>query len=439
MWKRWFVVLLPLLIVTGCGTKAATHAGGTIPSARHASLIPIRLITMHMVTADAGWALGLTGTRWRVFTTKNGGRVWQNASPGSLQAALPFGLGAGAIGSNPFGIGADFVNRDIAWVFAPASVSAPGPVLRPTSTATSLNAYYTSNSGRSWSESPVTTNLSSMLVPPTLFPDFRSATQGWVLVTGMPATIQMPKAVYETTNGGVSWTPVALETGDGTARGNLSYAGFFPNGIAFNGTSSGFMTAQNAGNQIPPLFHTVDGGRNWQFLQIPVPAGETGRNADTFPPVFFGPHQQRGLLPVQYYGNQGMIITVYRTTDGGLHWSPTPGIRVANAISSHSYSFVSARTGWILVRGVRHLDLFATRNGGLSWTRQRLSISLGLAEGWSLSSPQIDFVSRKVGWALVTRYCGACLTGTHPRTALFQTRDGGRTWTPVSAQIQLHP
>jgi len=138
----------------------------------------------------------------------------------------------------------------------------------------------------------------------------------------------------------------------------------------------------------------------------------------------------RGSTTIQFVSpQQGWLVgprSIVVTVDGGLHWNAQldPHELLIGA------DFLDATHGWVV--GVR--SLFVTQDG-MHWEslpQQGLSL-------WS-----VHFVSATDGWAIaggrsdthVVELNGVEAPETGGR--LLQTRDGGRSWTPLPAPADAH-
>jgi photosystem II stability/assembly factor-like uncharacterized protein len=94
------------------------------------------------------------------------------------------------------------------------------------------------------------------------------------------------------------------------------------------------------------------------------------------------------------------------TADGGAHWTPTPTQEIGTALY-----FREETAGWMVTES----GIWFTDECGRSW--RRIYKQRGLTD--------VRFVSRERGWAIGAR-----------KTAI-ETRDGGKTWTPVKEVREL--
>jgi photosystem II stability/assembly factor-like uncharacterized protein len=124
-------------------------------------------------------------------------------------------------------------------------------------------------------------------------------------------------------------------------------------------------------------------------------------------------------------------IFVYRTIDGGAHWtevdrsfvSPVAGpTKIPSGCDKNPVSFISATTGWATaVCYGGNAFLYVTHDGGITWRYQSLG-NRSSEYGYTTDSPQ--FVSGSVGF--MVGYVGLPPA---PRAMLFVTTNGGLSWT----------
>jgi hypothetical protein len=226
------------------------------------------------------------------------------------------------------------------------------------------------------------------------------------------------------------------------------------------------------------IFRTADGGRTWQQSK-PIPVRFSDTKDYIWAPTTSGVNwfsfidAENGWLLIGSghaaaaelggspgFGQSWTVGDLYRTADGGLHWthvSSDPGSQLGCEVGA-GISFSTMTTGWI----ASTCGLLVTHDGGTVWSRQPLNITPTLpptffdersgvvfgTEGLLVTSDggatwtqrdlrgatYVDFVNPSEGWAV--RFLG-----NDPMQAefgLYKTNDGAATWTLVNA-ISLPP
>lgn len=297
---------------------------------------------------------------------------------------------------------------------------------------------------------------------------FLSATTGWIALSTSGSYLPngscshaigsnceaASTTVYRTEDSGRHWTELLhIET----SVGPPVWIRLFSSRTALVAATVGPLTVTSNYHFIAALFSTRDGGRHWQRWSLP-------KNYATAKGTISFPDARHGWLWCCGDGAMGsMSVYVYRTADGGHHWSrvactafpnPTPGYSCARPSGiglggdKEDLIFTDARAGWLTVHentGVP--DLYHTAGGGVSWHPQNVGLPPGVARPCAKQQvfPQ--------GELLDPQFCDP--TGVLPETvgfyrpkpratwsrlSVFRSADGGRSWpsvlhTPVSGLV----
>jgi photosystem II stability/assembly factor-like uncharacterized protein len=143
------------------------------------------------------------------------------------------------------------------------------------------------------------------------------------------------------------------------------------------------------------LLTTVDGGRNWNRIPYPF--------ENSISAIFFL-DSERAWVSI----TEGKF---YRTTDGGLNWSPIEAKLPESTF--RSIFFLDENDGWVVGRSGR---LAHTTDGGRTWRKM-----VEIKDQFRMRD--IFFVDGDHGWAV-----GAA-------GAILYTPDGGTTWLSVASPI----
>lgn len=193
------------------------------------------------------------------------------------------------------------------------------------------------------------------------------------------------------------------------------------------------------------LWKTEDGGSRW----LPVPL----RRSPAVPPF---PQPADWALParavirsaqalwiswVQQGGPTGAVLHLLGSRDGGRTWAAGQMAVPSGAGAVEQMDFVSPSRGWMLLAasnsgaGQYPRWLYATRDGGRSW--QPLSQAAGAPPGlgalWASGGPvRLRFRSARNGWVSVPTF-------ESNQPVLARTTNGGRSWTDVGPSLPTDP
>ncbi len=393
------------LIVAGCGSPTARQpvsshrkadkttnqntevsAPPTQPQGTTvATAPPPELQKIDMLSQTAGWALLSDGS---VLKTSDGGAQWTDATPPVLQGTSPASVK----------VRAAFPDAQHAVLFI--GTENGGMV-------SSLAVYATSDGGASWTTAAVPLGQRSYVNEFQV--QFVNDNVGYVLLHDGVAAGSEGVTLLRSVNGGSQWTIAA--NGTPTAQNPPLIFGGDKSGFGFLNPLKGWITGQWAADSIL-LYATDDGGAHWSTPVLPIPSGlnAAGGDAESLPPVFFGPSD--AVMPVEFQASGGKTV-FYLTTDGGATWTPTTSVPTES--SPAPWSFANPSAGFVITNSA---TLYRTTDGGAQWTAVQPNISLQ-------NTTELDFVSAQTGWAVVNG-------------SLLATSNGGQTWTQVPLSIAVH-
>lgn len=347
--------------------------------------------SIYMIDSNSGWAIGgLVGAGDHVLFTTDGASTWKDVTPPEGQAAAE---------ERKFAIGF-FQDAKTAWVTYAINTGNPVP--------TQAVVWHTSDGGTTWQASqPLDlTGLSEIYVPSNL--QFVAGQSGWLLVHVGVGMNHDYVAFYRSTDGGLSWSRILDPYNDGGIQSCTKTS------MLFTDATHGWLTGDCNGVKAGVLlYNTTDAGSTWQEVSLPEPPSYPGLFSNesqvacgSYNPFFFG--NDLGHLNVKCQDFSGTQITysyyLYTTQDGGNSWTSV-------SYPGQSLYFFSADTGWALASKIQR-----TTDGGKTWT----AIS---DVTWT---PQMDFVSEQIGWAVATA---------GQEVALVKTDNGGAKWTMLITTV----
>jgi photosystem II stability/assembly factor-like uncharacterized protein len=271
-----------------------------------------------------------------------------------------------------------------------------------------VSLYRTSDGGRSWQSLGRPTDHSCGGGP--TFLSFVDDTHGWM----EPVSPNGPAGeLLGTSDAGQTWTHLASGPQGQTRPPALPCLA----PIRFVSRQVGWMARCGDGR----IFSTADGGRRWRRVSIPIRsasdarfdlpafAGETGVVAATL-----------GTRPVTAAASTRAVVFAV-SHDGGRQWAAQSTRRVASCPLTSYYtagwpaSVADAHVWWIVAGRSRPL-VQVTADAGQRW---RTAVARGLPSG-ACSVVSVSAANANDAWVVARqgRY----------GSALFQTRDGGRTW-----------
>jgi photosystem II stability/assembly factor-like uncharacterized protein len=294
--------------------------------------------------------------------------------------------------------------------------------------------WYTTNSGNTWTVSEAL-DAKGMEGGAFKFQDlaFINDQTGWLVLTGDPGAGQAPAIIFRTTNGGQKWDRIVDPQSDKSG----SIGECCQTGMAFLDDKVGIITSLVPPSPQPHVNWTKDGGKTWTEQMIPV-ADETVFTISlcgTESPVVVGATL---ILVVDCTEYTGMIEKhtpyLYFTTNQGQSWqfrelpiTPYAEGKWSSLTRTNEIVFVDAQTGWYFTEdfyagtqeGVFETknQIFQTTDGGQTWTKINRAVWIG----------QYSFVNPQVGFA-------AALFNT--AYTLVKTTDGGNNWAKLSPTVK---
>ncbi len=351
---------------------AAPLPTSTVPAPSAATVTPPNLVTIHMLDENNGWGINDSA----VMRTVDGGKTWYNVSPS----------GENSLG---YAVDSDFMDAVHAWILVPD----PKNML-----AGSL--YRTADGGATWNKFAVPFGGGDL--------HFLDLKQGWMMASLGAGAGSMGVAVFQTTDGGESWSQTYTNDPNQPGAGSSLPLGGLKDGIAATDMSHAWIGGVTYAPGIIYLYGTQDGGHTWTQNSIKVPDGYEQAEFETTGPVFAS--SSMAYLPVHVSSQNGVMLAIYVSRDGGSSWLLTP----------------------TLIPMGRAFDVISEK-AGVAWNGTNFYLTTDGAQTWSIVSPDVtfsdnfsgmDFVSPQIGYVLTSDVSGAY--------GLYMTTDGASTWNSLT-------
>jgi photosystem II stability/assembly factor-like uncharacterized protein len=326
------------------------------------------LVAIHMFDESNGWGVSDTA----ILRTVDGGHSWHDVSPTSVDS---FG----------YATTTDFIDSLRGW----ALVSNPADML-------SGILYRTSDGGATWDQAAVPFGGGALR-----FVDGRN---GWMMASLGAGAGSMAIGVFQTQDSGATWSQEYINDPTQPGAGNSLPLGGLKNGI----TPIDALRAWIGGVTYEPgriyIYQTTDGGRTWASSPVTTPVEYKEAELQTAGPYFVDP--EVAFLPVHISYQQGVMLAVYASRDGGASWTLAPQYIPQGG----SIDFVS-------------------REVGFAWNGHNFYVTTDGAQNWTSIAPDVDFTDSFAGMDFVSPQVGFVLTDQGDRgKRLYVTRDAGNTW-----------
>jgi photosystem II stability/assembly factor-like uncharacterized protein len=356
---------------------------------------------------DTGWAVTLEsgGPISNVVRTGDGGQTWSNVKLPSDQGRFIFGFAP--------------IDASRGWLMV-AGPAETGPV----------DLWATRDGGQTWSKTtaPAFVSRDALIT-------FTDGAHGWFAAPGQPLSQYQQQGIVidRTTDGGKTWqlvTQTNFPPEKSTAAAPSVSCG--KQDLSFLDSSTGWLTGGCTAGITFDM--TTDGGVTWKAQRLaPPPGGNFASVCGGGPCSLTAPR----FVPEPVGSDAGLFATLgymvlhdtgvypgrswlYTTHDHGRNWTfhRLPGQQADIAMVSGSVGFASVAE----VDSAGAVDsaapwLYRTDDAGLSWKPVVTNVQVPYAS--------LDCVSASRCWALST-------SQTDLSTRLYETTNGGRTWSQVA-------
>ncbi len=320
-----------------------------------------------------GWAV----TETQFIRTNDGGLTWYNVTPPDVV-------------ETGYTISTFILDKDHAWMQKPDFNNFPNNGL----------LYRTTDGGLTWIVSSTPFSGGDL--------NFIDVNNGWMLADLGVGAGSNAVAVFQTGDGGATWTQTYTNDPDHPdAADSLPLGGLKSDLVPLN-----MQTAWVAGviysSGTVYLFRTDNGGASWSPVTVDLPDEaqnfEMGIDKDQMQFV----SANDAFLVVRISGDMTQTA-LYVTQDAGNSWILTPTL-IPQAGES---DFLSAKAA-IIYNGEQ---LYVTHDAGTTWS----TVSPDIVFGESFVT--MDFIDPNTGWVVTL--------DPENHRSLYRTNDGGVTWLPV--------
>jgi uncharacterized protein (TIGR03437 family) len=219
--------------------------------------------------------------------------------------------------------------------------------------------------------------------------------------------------IWKSIDGGFFWLPLT-DNQPSMAIGSIAIAPSNPDTI-YVGT--GEANACELCSEGFGILKTSDSGVSWQLLPGPF-VDHTGRGA-RIGSIAVDPANSSVILAAAYFIEAAGLPGLYRSTDGGEHWTP-----VLNLQQGTDVVFADTDVAYAALYG---MGVYKSTDGGRSWVSVNgVDENVLPIENAARIDLALSAVSPQTVYAAITDGAGDGLKG------LFKTVDGGQNWSRLS-------
>jgi photosystem II stability/assembly factor-like uncharacterized protein len=340
-----FISLFLMMTTVGCSAVNNSSSQKTIAAASAVQQIPNkikqpeRFAQIDMVTADSGYAIT---KQFHVLKTSDGGSSWNDV----------------------FTINSLFSYSDEPALFALNAKI----VMIAFYTTSGIEMEKSIDSGKHWFQYVIKmdTNDFDTGYGGSLALSFTNQSDGFLLTSTFPAAGLMGKALYKTTDGGVNWSFVGKNSNSEQESGTLTGVDGYTTGLTFSGTGTGYITCTYHGQNKISVYKTVNSGKSWFVVPLPVPTKyltlvyDHDYYVDAYPPASCGKNKKSIKMELNFCRGEERQAYIYSSEDGGSTW-------LIDGISNllvKKYCFVNDKDGFGLDENG---TIYTSSDGGISW------------------------------------------------------------------------
>ncbi len=407
--RRKFRFLGILALV--CGLQFATSASAESLKARPApSAFAGSLENIDMVSASVGWALSYRDSpTLGVVRTANGGRTWRFVGPATARDVFEC--------SNhpwPAGFALYALNGRTAWLAAHCDGAGGN--------SRKLNIWRTATAGARWTKSTLVDD--AFYGAHVLALNFANSRSGWVGPESMDSTPNTLGALFRTEDRGASWT---VSNVLGQPVENL--LGFATQNDGYGYNAAPFINSANSDYSDFGSFPyvTSDGGGFWQHERVPIPPGfahawlwigTLGDPVGSYDPSGTSGFTGSSMVAIPVAGATGSFANpsrkfcvTYHSRDGGTRWWYVMSKQVCPS------EYLSASVGWGVPRNGSQKSLYRTTDGGIHWVLMGHSRYFDAPGQFTFVTPRFGFSRARSPWLDVTYDGGRSWVSIYPKLA----------------------
>ncbi len=330
-------------------------------------------IEIYFINELDAWAV----TETQIVRTNDGGITWYNVTPPDVT-------------ETGYTVETFVFDRNHVWVQKPDFNNFPNNGL----------LYRTTDGGLTWTISSTPFSSGDL--------NFTDVNNGWMLADLGVGAGSNAVAVFQTADGGASWTQTYINDPNSPEAGDSLPLGGIKSDLVPLNTRTAWVTGVIYSSGTVYLYRTDDGGHTWSLVNLQLPAGaensEMGIDKDQMQLV----SASDGFLAVRMAGDSTQTM-VYVTNDSGNTWTLMPAL-IPEAGAS---AFLSAQEA-VIYNGEQ---FYVTRDAARTWNTVSPDIVFGDSFG------AMDFVNLNTGWVVTVDPANKRL--------LYRTNDGGAAWLPV--------
>ena len=375
---RRILIALSALILAACTPELIPRPVTPPPTVPSATNTPISLngpmvtspglTSIHMFDDKNGW--GITDSA--VLRTTDGGTTWYSLTP-------PNATKLGYL------VSSSFLDEQHAWILVPDQ----SDMLKGT-------LFSTTDGGNAWDSVQVPFGGGVL--------QFLDAKHGWMLASLGAGAGSMGVAVFRTGDAGATWTQTYTNDPNQPNAGNSLPLGGLKDGLSPIDMQNAWVGGVIYTPGVIYLYRTADGGASWQQASVKTPDGYDQAELETRGPTFTT--SNTAFLPVSVASQNGVMMAIYISRDGGTSWLLTPTMIPQGG----AMDFVSAKDGYVW----NGSTFYVTHDGAQTWATVSPDVTFGDSFGG------MDFVNPNTGFVLTSDASGA--------HGLYVTNDGGKTW-----------